>query len=491
MKTVYKLILKSYLGPLVLTFFIITFVLMMNVLFRYVDDLVGKGLGLRVISELVLYVTLTMISMGLPLITLLASIMTMGNLGENNELLAMKSAGMSFSKIVRPLAILMVLFSVASFFLVNNVVPYSWKKTYALIYDIRHQSQNLEFKDGIFFNGLPDMSIRIDRNHPGGSGGLKEGILIYDNRDRDNMMTTVADSGYIRLSDDNNFLLITLYNGETYEENRGVRNWIDNTTLRRHTFTVQNMMQSVEGFAMERTDDSLFSNSRTKSIRELSRDIDSLQHRVDSVVHELNNRLLSNSLFIYNRQLAVDTVVWHAARQADLRDSIARISPKERVELIRGAITQVVNAKSGINYSELNIKNEVATLYSYQADWHSMLALPISILVFFLIGAPLGAIIRKGGLGMPIVVSVAFFVVYYVINLFGSKLAKEGTWPAVAGMWLSTFVLVPFAIFLTYKATHDSNLLNGDWYYHQFQKAKRFFKKIFHRAKPEKPAGLQ
>ncbi len=415
-------------------------------------------------------------ALGLPLITLLASIMTMGNLGENNELLAMKSAGMSFSKIVRPLAILMVLFSVASFFLVNNVVPYSWKKMYALIHDIRRQSQSLEFKDGIFFNGLPNMSIRVDRNHP---NGLMEGILIYDTSNgngRGNTTTTMADSGYIRLSDDKNFMLITLYNGEVYVENRGDRNWVNNTTLRHQTFAVQNMVQSVEGFAMHRTDDSLFSNSRTKNIRELTQEIDSLQHRVDSVVRELNNRFLSSALFIHNRHLAADTTVWEAPYRLDLRDSIARISLQQRIDLIRMAQNNSTSAKSNINYSEFDTKNEVATLYSYQADWHSMLALPVSILVFFLIGAPLGAIIRKGGLGMPIVVSVAFFVVYYVINLFGTKLAKEGSWPAVAGMWLSTFVLVPFAIFLTYKATHDSNLLNGDWYYHQFQKVKTFLR---------------
>ncbi len=489
MKTVYKLILKSYLGPLVLTFFIIMFVLMMNALFRYIDELVGKGLGFGVIVELMWYVTLTMISMGLPLITLLASIMTLGNLGENNELLAMKSAGMSFSRIVRPLAVLMLLFSVASFFMVNNVVPYSFKKMYALRYDIGRQSQSLEFKDGIFFNGLPNMSIRVDRNH---EHGLMEGVLIYDNRDnngRGNTMTTMADSGYIRLSDDRRFMLITLYNGETYEENRGGRDWSNNTTLSRHTFAVQNMVQSVDGFAMQRTDDSLFSNSRTQNIRELSLSIDSLQHRVDSVVRGLNNSFLSRTLFTYNPGMVDDTLDWQPANRLDLRDSIAEIGYSARIELIRDAVRTSTNVQSSLNFNEYDIKNDVASLYTAQQDWHQMLALPVSILVFFLIGAPLGAIIRKGGLGMPIVVSVVFFVVYYVINLFGKKMAGEGTWPAWMGMWLSTFVLIPFAVFLTYKATNDSNLLNGDWYYHQFQKVKAFFKKTFNRAKPEKPAG--
>ncbi|MDR0954625.1 MAG: LptF/LptG family permease [Rikenellaceae bacterium] len=475
MKTIYKLILKSYLGPMILTFFIVMFILMMNFLFRYIDELVGKGLNFGVIVELLFYASATMISMGLPLATLLASIMTMGNLGENNELLAMKCAGMSFPKIVAPLAVVMVFFSVASFFAVNNLVPYSWQKIYTLLYDIRRQSQALEFKEGIFFTGLPDMSIRIDKKHE--ESGLMEGILIYDTSDQaGGMMTTLADSGYIRLSDDRNYMLITLYHGESYEENRGARNWIDNTSMSQRVFDVQNIVQPVEGFNMERSNDSMFlnANQQTKNIRELSHDIDSLQHRVDSVVRRLNNNFLSNSLFTYNKNLAVDTAVWVPVGTIDLMDSIALITPDQRMELIRMAYTNSTAARSNINWSELDTKKDVTELYKYQANWHQTLALPVSIMLFFLIGAPLGAIIRKGGLGMPIVVSVAFFVIYYVINLFGTKLAKEGTWSALPGMWLSTFVLIPFAVFLTYKATNDSNLLNGDWYYHQFQRLKTF-----------------
>ena len=490
MKTIYKLILKSYLGPMILTFFIVMFVLLMNFMFRYIDELVGKGLDLSVILELMLYALATMISMGLPLATLLASIMTMGDLGENNELLAMKCAGMSFSKIVSPLVFLMILFSIGSFFVVNNLVPYSYKKMQALIYDIRRQSQSLEFKEGIFFNGIPNMSIRIDRKHP--TSELMEGILIYDTSDRNGgMMTTVADSGYIRLSDDKNYILITLYQGETYDENRGARDWADKATLQHHIFDVQNMVQPVDGFNLERTDDSLFINSRTKNIRELTRDIDSLQHRVDSVVRALNNRFLTSSLFTYNRNLGIDTVTWNAPYQADLRDSIAGISGQQRIDLIREAYNSSSSAKSNINFNEYDTKKDVTELYKYQADWHSMLSLPVSIMLFFLIGAPWGAIIRRGGLGMPIVVSVVFFIIYYVINMFGTKLAKEGSWSAFAGMWLSTFILIPFAVFLSYKATNDSNLLNGDWYYHQFQRVKTYVLTIFHKIKEKRHERTQ
>ena len=471
MKTVYKLIIKSYLGPMVLTFFIVTFILMMNFLFRYIDELVGKGLGFAVIAELLLYASATMISLGLPLSTLLASIMTMGDLGENNELLAMKCAGMSYRKIVTPLTVLMIVFSIGSFFIGNNLVPYSFRKMFALRYDISKQSQNLDFKEGIFFNGLPDMSVRIDKKHP--QTGLMEGILIFDTSDRrGNMMTTVADSGYIRLSDDKKFMLITLYNGETYEQNRG-SDWADNSTLRHHIFDVQNMSQAVEGFTMERTDDSLFSDQRTMGLAELSVHIDSLQHRVDSVVAQLNDKFLSTALFVHNRELAIDSLTDHRTNRADLRDSIPKLDAKDRVALIKSAYTSAVNARSAANFDESGTKKDVTELHKYETDRHSLLTLPVSIMLFFLIGASLGAIIRKGGLGTPIVVSVIFFLVYYVINLFGSKLAREGTWSAFAGMWLSSFILAPVAAFFSYKANNDSNLLNADWYYHQFQRLKK------------------
>ena len=475
MKTMYKLILKSYLGPMFLTFFIVMFVLLMNFMFRYIDELVGKGLDISVILELMLYAMMTMISMGLPLATLLASIMTMGNLGENNELLAMKCAGMSFPKIIAPLSIVIVIFGIASFFAVNNLVPYSWSKIYALLHDIRRHSQSLEFKEGIFFNGLPDMSIRVDRKDE--KTGLMEGILIYDVGNKaGSMRTTVADSGYIQLSDDKNYLLITLYSGQSYEENRG-SGWAENSTLSHHIFDTQNMAQAVEGFTMERSDESLFINQKTMNIKELTEKIDSLQHWVDSAVNQLSNQLLSSALFTYNREMAIDTLVQHRTQSVNLLDSIGLIQDEQnRALLVQNALSNATGAKTHINYDETSTKQNVSTLYKYKTDWHRMLSLPFSIIIFFFIGSSLGAIIRKGGLGMPIIVSVSFFIIYYIITIFGEKLSKEGTWGAFAGTWLSTFVLIPFAVFLTYKATNDSNLLNGDWYYHQIQRLKAFIK---------------
>ncbi|MBE6210715.1 MAG: YjgP/YjgQ family permease, partial [Rikenellaceae bacterium] len=205
MKTIHKLVLKAYLGPMFMTFFIVIFVLMMNFVWRYIDELVGKGLDAMVIIELICYATVNMITMGLPLAMLLAAIMTMGNLGENYELLAMKSAGMSLPQIMKPLIVVVGIISVGGFFIINDLVPYANRKMFSIIYDIRQQKQTIEFQDGLFFNGIENMSIRVEKQDP--KTNLLRGVLIYDNRNANgNMTTTIADSGYIRLSDDKKFL---------------------------------------------------------------------------------------------------------------------------------------------------------------------------------------------------------------------------------------------------------------------------------------------
>ncbi len=467
MKTIHKLILKSYLGPMFMTFFIVMFVLLMQFMWKYIDEMVGKGLDFSVIMELLVYAAATLIPLGLPLATLLASIMTLGNLGENYELLAMKSAGMSLPKIIQPLTILIFFFSVASFFAVNNLVPYSYKKMYTILHDIRSQKQALEFQDGIFYNAIDNMSIRVGTQH---KNGLLENVLIYDNRNaRGDMTTTVADSGYIRLSDDKNFLLVTLFSGETYEEGRA-SDWMTNSTLRHHIFDRQDGVIPLEGFNMERSDESILgATSKTQTIRELSHDIDSMQQVVDQTIYTLHDKFL-NSLFVYNNEMIVDSLEDNHTVSIDLRDSIASMDEKLRARAVRYAVSSANEARGYLNWDEDATKQSLERLNKYKNDWHKMLSLPVSIMIFFLIGAPLGAIIRRGGLGLPIVVSVSFFIFYYIITIFGDKLAKEGTWSAFSGSWLSTFVLFPIAAFLTYKATNDSNLFNADWYRSRFKK---------------------
>ena len=475
MKTIHKLVLKSYLGPMVLTFCIVTFVLMMNFVWRYIDELVGKGLDTMVIIELIGYATINMIPIGLPLAMLFAAIMTMGNLGENYELLAMKSSGMSLMKIMRPLIVVAVVISIGSFFVVNDLVPYANKKMTTIIFDIRKQKQVLEFKDGLFFNGMENMAIRVEHQDP--KTGLLHDVLIYDNSDLSgNATTTTADSGYIRLSDDKRFLLVTLYNGHNYQHTRN-SNWFSKNALRHDRFDVQEARIEMEGFSYEKSDTSAMGyNSQTKNLKELQVDIDSIAQLVSEASTKSYGPLLQDNIFINDIQVLNLPDSLRQSKdgygEALMLDSIPSLDLRSRKSIYEAAQSMAINSRSALSFDESAAKNALNQLYRCKNDWHRKLALPVSVLIFFLIGAPLGAIIRKGGLGTPIVISVCFFVVYYVISLSGEKMAKEGTWDSWSGMWISTFILSPIAVYLIIKATNDSSLLDVEWYYARYQTLK-------------------
>lgn len=472
MKTIHKFVLKSYLGPMILTFFIVMFVLLMNFLWRYIDDLVGKGIDMWTIIELLCYAMANMISLGLPLATLLAAIMTMGNLGENYELLAMKSAGMSLPQILKPLIVLTGLIAVGSFFVVNNLVPYSNKKMQSLIFDIKQMKQTIEFQDGLFFNGIDDMSIRVGHQDP--ETGLLTDVLIYSNPKNKggDMTTTLADSGYIRLSDDKRFLEVTLYEGERYDQTRRADTWYGKSALDRYVFKEQQANLPMKGFDMQRTDASLFNNSQTQNIRELQQQIDTLERQVSSATTRSYDPLLKERIFARDTTIVVESDSLPSlkdGRAMEALDSLRALDLRTRSRIWNQAVTTARNSRSMFSFDESQAKDALNQLYRSKVEWHRKISLPVSIMIFFLIGAPLGAIIRKGGLGMPIVISVIFFVIYYIISLSGEKMAKEGTWEALYGMWLSPFVLAPIAVYLTYKATNDSSLLDMDWYRAKFK----------------------
>ena len=493
LKTIHRLVLKAYFGPLLLTFFIVTFVLMMNFVWRYIDELVGKGLDAGVIIELICYATINMVPIGMPLAMLLAAIMTMGNMGENYELLAMKSSGMSLMRIMKPLIIVVGLISIGSFFVVNNLVPYANKKMTSIIYDIRRQKQVLEFQDGLFFNGIDDMSIRVGHQDP--VSGLLYDVLIYDNRTANgNMTTTTAETGYIRLSDDKKYLLVTLYNGDNYQQTRNNK-WYTNSELRHDKFDVQNAKIAMDGFDFQRTDNSgSIGGSQTKNIVELQRDIDSLDVTVSTTTAKSYEPLLKDNIFTRDIQvlqlpdsLRKDKTGY---RDAYLLDSIPTMSVRQKNDLWNSARAIALNSRNSFSFDETAAKEALNQLYRSKNDWHRKLSLPVSVLIFFLIGAPLGAIIRKGGLGTPIVISVIFFVIYYIISLSGEKMAKEGAWSSLLGMWISSIVLTPIAAYLLVKATNDSQLLDVDWYSGKLKVLKERLAPVWSRLKGYLPKRL-
>ena len=486
MKTVDKLMLKSYLGPMIMALAIVMFVLLMNFLWLYIDDLVGKGLQLSVIFELIGYTLITLVPTGLPLATLFGAIMTMGNLGENYELLALKSAGMSLMRILRPLIIITVVISVMSFFIANNLVPYSVKQMNTLLWDIRNQKQVLEFKDGIFFTEIDGMTIRVGRQT--GEDKLLRDVLIYDNTDpsRNGTMSTIlADSGYIKLSDDKRHLLVTLFSGVMYETNRTTLRdeWYEDSKLSRNFFMEKYIVNSLEGYALDRSDDELFTSGKTKKISTLQKDIDSLQVIVNRNVTQASQPLFDEFIFQYDRTLMVDSLRTGSphVNPNNLLDSLSGLDVREKQKIWRSAYNTAQNSRRNATWDEKQLTDSLNELYIHQIGWHEKVSLPVSIMIFFLIGAALGAIIRKGGLGMPVVVSVIFFVVYYIINISGNKMAREGTLTALQGIWMSTFILLPIAMFLIYKATNDSNLFNAEWYIYRYRDVKKIVKRIINK----------
>ena len=355
-------------------------------------------------------------------------------------------------------------------------MPYAYKRSMIILSDIKRQKQVLEFKDGLFFNGIhEDMSIRVEHQDP--ETGLLHNVLIYDSRSQGgNMTTTMAETGYIRLSDDKKFLLVTLYNGDNYQQTRNTR-WYTKNSLRHDKFDVQDMTIRMEGFDFQQSDNAMVNSSQAKNIVELQHAIDSLDVTVAEAVARSYDPLLRDNLFTNDIQVLQLPDSMRIDKSAfvdiNLLDSIKTLPLREQSEIFKTAKTMANNSRNSFSYDEGSAKDGLNQLYRSKNDWHKKLSLPFSVIIFFLIGAPLGAIIRKGGMGTPIVISVIFFVIYYVISLSGEKMAKEGTWSSFTGIWISSFILTPIAIYLMIKATNDSSLLDTDWYDAQFKKIKK------------------
>ncbi|MBI9052444.1 MAG: LptF/LptG family permease [Bacteroidales bacterium] len=526
MKRLHKFILKSYFGPLVATFFISLFILLMQFLWRYIDDLAGKGLDWTVIAELILYASARLVPMALPLAILLSSIMTFGNLGENYELTAVKSAGVSLQKFMSPLIILTILISISAFFYSEYIIPYSNLKSYSLLYDVKNQRPELQIKEGVFYNGIDGYSIKIAKKDY--KTNLLQNLMIYDHsNNKENVEVTVADSGYMKMTADERNLILTLYNGYSYEEVREAkqnrRKKDKQYPHQRRKFEKQTVVFELTGLDFSRTDEDLFKNNfQMLNLRQLVYAEDSLTEQFQKQIYSFKvNTIRSNyfkkdesfnlslndtrkknhnrkprNLKPSNKKLNLVDIDSGYTRKSHIRinkkDSILQTflqSPDKDVLIDsllayqdqstqEGVIEYALNyaraAQNNISSTRKQFNRKAEKIRRHQIEWHRKFALSFACLVFFFIGAPFGAIIRKGGFGTPVVISVLFFILYYIISIAGEKFAREGVMPAYFGMWLSSIILMPLGIFLTYKATTDSVILNMDTYL-------LFFKKIFKR----------
>ena len=450
----------------------------MQFLWKWIDELVGKGLDWHIIAELMGYAAITLVPTALPLAILISSIMTFGNLGENYELIALKSAGISLSRIMTPLIALTIIISIGAFYFSNNVMPYTFLKMSTLLLDIRQEQPELSIKEGVFFNDIDGYSIKIgEKNH---DSGLLTDVMVYDHSARKgNTQVTVADSGYMKITPDKGYLMLDLYNGYTYSdiEPDKKKSSQNNHPLRRDKFEHEKLMFKMNNDEMKRSDENTFrKHYQMLSLRQLSTAVDSLKVTFDDRTQTFSNNLLRTSYFKKeNKSIKNDSINYFTnnnIKPISLDSLINSLDLTRKAQLKDIAFNYARSTKSYIESTKKNLFNRKKWIHRHQIEWHRKFTLSFACFVLFFIGAPLGAIIRKGGLGMPVVVSVIFFIIYYIISITGEKFVREGILTAFEGMWLSSAILLPLGIFLTYKAATDSFILNTDTYI-------QFLKQIF------------
>nr|WP_320118500.1 LptF/LptG family permease [uncultured Marinifilum sp.] len=481
MKRLHSFILKSFLGPLAFTFFVCMFVLLMQFLWRYIDELVGKGLEWTVIGEFLFYVSATLVPMALPLAILLASIMTFGNMGENYELTAMKAAGISLQRIMKPLIILVVCISISAFFFANYVMPIASLKTTSLLLDIKNQKPELILKEGIFTNDLPNFSIKVGPINK--ETGMMYDLLIYDHRNRrGNTNVTIADSGTMVTSENNQNMTLTLYSGNMYEEVK-VKSRNKKHPSRRIKFGVYETNVPLRSNKLKRGDEDRYNkNYRMLNLRQLNQSEDSLSKVLNKSKNLFIKGLIAKNYFKKEvKKLRKDSVkVKDLLKKTKDIDSLFHAIPLDKqLTSVSNALTFARKTRENASRKEGEFMAKEKYLKRFTNEWHRKFTLPFACLVFFFIGAPLGAIIRKGGLGMPVIVSVLFFIFYYIISMTGERAAKQLVLNPILGMWISSLIILPLGIILTYKATTDSAFFNIENYIDFFKKINplKFLKK--------------
>lgn len=464
-----KLILRSFIGPFVATFFITMFVLVMQFFWKYIDDLVGKGLDAGSILRLTGYVTVSTMTLALPLAVLISSIMTFGNLGETYELVAIKSAGIPLLRFMQPLIITTSFLVITSFVLANYVIPVTNLKFFTMLWDIRVAKPAFDIKEGIFYDKLERYAIKVGKKDKDGNGIYD--VIIYHNdyKLQDNIIT--AEKGKMSITPDKKFMEFHLQNGWRYEERGGYNT--KETDYIRIRFQEYKKAFDLSGFGLGKTPDSAFKDQGMMlNVNQLNRYSDSISRTISKGMPERFRREVTGYL---SMGMLLDSG-WVNSK-VSIPDSVATYFqqvPDSAVTTTYGRFVDKTNMiKSSLDLINEEYTAKVMQKRKYLVEWHKKFALAFACMVLFMIGAPLGSIIRKGGLGMPLVVAVIFFLIFHLLNMFGQKWGENGTFSPWAGMWFSTMILVPIGIFLTYKAMHDSQLFNQEFYYRFFRKVKK------------------
>jgi len=460
MKKLHRMIIGAYLGPLLITSSIVLFILSMQFLWKYVDDLMGKGLPWYTLVQLMFYATASFVPLAIPLGVLLSSIMTMGAFGENSELPPMRSAGLGLFRILLPLIVFVTALTGASFYFSNNLLPMANLKFQSLLWDVTRTKPALNLKSGVFYNGIEGFSIRV-REKNDATGELSD-ILIYDHRDplRGERTVVHAERGHMQRSKDERFLVLTLENGTLYDE-RDPAGKRGSQPMVRGRFERDMLRLDLSGFGLKQTDEDLFKD-HYKMLT-----MGQLQYAEDSLLQHYRERVRTQERYLHNSLTVTrDSVARRTPGEfTSMADHLHRIGAAQRTNLYETASNMV---RGHINFIERALEERAGRneqLAGFRIEWHRKLTLAVACLLMFFIGAPLGAIIRKGGMGMPTVFAIIFFLIFHIISYSTERLVKGGELPAWPGMWIGPAVLLPIGLWLTWTAATDSPLLDRDAYY--------------------------
>ncbi|MGI6816748.1 LptF/LptG family permease [Bacteroides sp. KG123] len=464
-------VLKSFCTLFMGTFFICLFIFMMQFLWRYVDELIGKGLEMTVMAQFFFYSALTLVPVSLPLAILLAALITFGNFGERFELLAMKAAGISLLKIMRPLIVFIAFICCLSFYFQNVIGPKAQADLGTLLISMKQKAPELDIPEGVFYDEIEGYNLYV--KHKNRNTGMLYDVLIYNfEKGFENAQIIKADSGRLEMTADKKHLYLHLYDGEQFENLKSQNMNQRNVPYRREAFREKHAIIEFDSdFNM--VDAGIMSSySSSKNMRKLQTDIDSMRLRNDSVGRAYYREAMEGMYKITGSITREDTLKIEKAHLGEYNaDSIFNMATLvQKQKIVSAAVGRAEGAGSDWSFKSNDISATEYSLRRHMTSWHEKLTLSLACLIFFFIGAPLGGIIRKGGLGMPVVVSVLIFIVYYIINNTGYKMARDGKWIVWMGMWTSTAILAPLGAFLTYKSNNDSVVLNTDAYINWFKK---------------------
>jgi lipopolysaccharide export system permease protein len=463
------LLLRSYIGPFVVTFLVAMFIFEMQFIWVYLDELLGKGLGGWVIFKLLIFASARLVNMALPLAILMSSIMTMGALAENNEMTAMKSAGVSLLRMMRPLIFFSVGLSLLAFVFANNIWPVANLKFRTMLFSILKQKPALNLTDGVFYNGIEGVSIRAGRNNTD-TGELTD-VLIYDHRGGEKANRTVirAKSGRMEQTPDKRYLILTLFDGHSYDEQRDKKIREPKHALIEGAFEKMELRMDLSSLAFSADNEEVMKNpAEMMSVHQLDQAIDSLKIIVDTVQYQYAR----NTLRLTTKRLA-ESKAEAAVPQQSLFDNV---DVKEQQKAINWAKENTRKSKDLLQRQMDELKSRLKNINRHKIEWHRKFFLAVVCLVLFFIGAPLGAIIRKGGIGIPTLIALGLFVVYQLLTMAGERMAKNQFIEPWLGMWISTVFLLPLSIWITSKAMKESALMEKSPVWRWFTKLARFYR---------------